>query len=447
MMQAKMQAKMQAILAALLIAAAGTAMAKAADAPAQAAKPAEGAQKAERAPGANSANDACLACHKDPSQKSAAGKSIGLDAALHARSVHGGSDFSCTDCHDGLETDKAAPAGQSPHGKVSPPECGTCHRKQAREYKATIHGKARAAGKTVAATCSDCHGKHDIAAVKDDAARTSHANIEKTCGACHGNDAVIAKGHIPGGNVAGKYHDSIHGKTVAGKGPKSEKAPTCTDCHGSHDMRPKSDPESSVARAKIPELCGTCHAKILRVFEGSTHGKLKQKGVQMAPGCTDCHSTHSIQQHSLPGWQVDVIRECGNCHLDFIKSYRDTFHGQVTALGFARIATCASCHGSHEILRKDDPNSRVSAKNRLETCRKCHANANANFVLFEPHANKHKKESGVVLYYTTLFMQWLLVGVFLTFGIHTVLWLNRSLRVMAERRRRARDGEPQEEKH
>jgi hypothetical protein len=442
-----MQAKLRSLFAALLMGLAAGAFAAPAAAPkaAEPGKPAEAAKPADAAKAAKGAseNDACLECHKDPAKKHAAGKPTGIDAALFAKSVHGGSDFSCTDCHDGIETDKNAAPGANPHGKVEPANCNSCHRKQAKEYKATIHGKARAAGKDVAAKCADCHGKHDIVPVKEDAARTSHANIEKTCGACHGDDAVIKKGKIPGGNVAGKYHDSIHGKTVSGKGPKSEKAPTCTDCHGSHDMRPKADPESTVSKGKITELCGTCHSKVLKVYEGSTHGKLKAKGVKMAPDCTDCHSAHSIQDHNLPAWQVDVIKECGGCHLDYIKSYRDTFHGQVTDLGFARIATCSSCHGSHEILSKKDPASKVSDARRLETCQKCHPKANANFALFEPHADKHKKESGVVLYYTALFMQLLLAGVFSFFGLHTVLWLYRSLRVVKEKRARG----SQEEKH
>jgi hypothetical protein len=234
---------------------------------------------------------------------------------------------------------------------------------------------------------------------------------------------------------------------VGKKGTNSGAAPTCTNCHGAHDMRPKSDPESRVSRKNIPDTCGGCHMGVKEVWKNSQHGKMRQENALTAPGCTDCHSAHSIQDHTKPQWQVDVIKECGTCHSDKIATYRDTFHGQVTDLGFVRVATCASCHGAHQVLPKENPLSKVSADNRLQTCQACHAKANANFAMFQPHANKHDKASGVILYYTALFMQVLLAGVFAFFGLHTILWLYRSLRVVAERRTRASGGDQDKEKH
>ena len=63
--------------------------------------------------------------------------------------------------------------------------------------------------------------------------------IEATCGKCHGNDVVVAKGKLPGGNVASKFHDSIHGKAL--KGAAQGSAPTCTNCHGAHSIRAKGE--------------------------------------------------------------------------------------------------------------------------------------------------------------------------------------------------------------
>jgi hypothetical protein len=173
---------------------------------------------------------------------------------------------------------------------------------------------------------------------------------------------------------------------------------------------------------------------VKKEWQASQHGKMRQQHVLAAPGCNDCHSAHAIQDHKKPQWQVDVIRECGNCHKENLTTYRDTFHGQVTDLGFVRVATCASCHGAHGVLPKDNPLSKVSPANRVKTCQACHPKANANFALYEPHANKHDKASGVILYYTALFMQLLLAGVFAFFGLHTILWLYRSLHVVAAKR-------------
>ena len=175
--------------------------------------------------------------------------------------------------------------------------------------------------------------------------------------------------------------------------------------------------------------CGTCHKIEQAAFTKGKHGKLRQDGNMAAPGCTDCHSAHGIQQHESANFQVAVIEDCGTCHQDYLSTYRDTFHGQVTELGYARMATCASCHGAHDILPASDPASTVSAQNRLATCQKCHAGASANFASFDPHANRHDKARNPIYYYAALFMELLLFGVFSFFGIHTVFWLYREIRV------------------
>ncbi|MCL4762637.1 MAG: hypothetical protein KJ018_12825, partial [Burkholderiales bacterium] len=93
-----------------------------------------------------------------------------------------------------------------------------------------------------------------------------------------------------------------------------------------------------------------------------------------------------------------------------------------------------SCHGAHQVLPKENPLSRVSDQNRLATCQACHPKANANFVSYDPHANRHVREQGQLLFFTGKFMDFLLLGVFSVFGLHTVLWFVRSLRAMRERR-------------
>ena len=78
----------------------------------------------------------------------------------------------------------------------------------------------------------------------------------------------------------------------------------------------------------------------------------------------------------------------------------------------------------------------VSPENRVSTCRSCHPGANANFAAFKPHGNPHDREGEPILYYTRLFMVWLLIGVFSFFGLHTLLWMLRELKEVSERRRR-----------
>jgi hypothetical protein len=391
------------------------------------------------APGAAAAgpNDACLACHGEAGAKGAAGKSIAVDAAVFGGSVHGSLNLPCTACHAGVSADKI------PHEAQKPVDCGTCHDKAAGQYKSTIHGRARSQGNNVAATCANCHGTHDIKRTSDPASRVFRTNLETTCGACHGNATVIEQAKLPGGDVVGKYHDSIHGRAINLKTSAKDAVPVCTTCHGAHDMRPKADPASRVARANIPDTCGGCHSGVKEKWTQSFHGQLRQANVMAAPGCTDCHSAHAIQRHDLAAWKLAAIGACGTCHADRLDTYRDTFHGQVTQLGEARIATCDSCHGAHEVLPASNPASKVSAQNRLATCRTCHAQANENFVQYDPHANRRVREAWL-LFYTGKFMDFLLLGVFAFFGLHTLLWFYRSLKVVRERRARERAGSPPE---
>jgi nitrate/TMAO reductase-like tetraheme cytochrome c subunit len=228
-------------------------------------------------------------------------------------------------------------------------------------------------------------------------------------------------------HIAGQFHDGIHAKALAGAARNS--APTCTNCHGAHSIRPKSDAASATHRANIPATCGTCHTKEREQFTSGRHGKLRQEGNLGAPGCTDCHGAHRIQPHDLPLFKTQVVKECGNCHADYLATYRDTFHGQVTALGYSRPATCASCHGAHDVRPASDPASMVSPQNRLKTCQKCHAGASEKFAQWDPHANRHDRARNPAYYYMGLFMELLLWGVFTFFGLHTALWLYRSLRV------------------
>src|ERR1051326_8848180 len=90
----------------------------------------------------------CLGCHNDP----AAEKRV--DQKKFEASIHGQA-IGCTDCHTDV---KAYPHDPTP----KPVNCAACHADQVAEYAKSAHAKARAKGDTVAATCVDCHGKHDI---------------------------------------------------------------------------------------------------------------------------------------------------------------------------------------------------------------------------------------------------------------------------------------------
>jgi hypothetical protein len=372
-------------------------------------------------------NEDCLVCHGDADLQRADGRRVAVDPGAYARSVHGQLDLACVACHADLA------GAELPHADtLARVDCSTCHDAAVAAYRESVHGHAREEGHSSAATCTSCHGVHDILPSADPDSRTHHLNLPRTCGACHGEHADRAATKLPGGDILHRYQDSIHGRALSRGGLLV--APNCTSCHGAHDIRPKTDPSSRVYRAAVPSTCGTCHQGIAHQYERGRHGQALAAGNAIAPVCHDCHTSHEITRAEAPAHRVEVIRECGTCHEQSLTTYRDTYHGQVTELGYARVATCADCHGAHEVLPASDPRSPVSAERRVETCQKCHPRANANFVKFDPHADPHNRDRNPLLYYTAAFMRLLLAGVFGFFGIHTSLWFVRSWREAARRR-------------
>jgi DnaJ-class molecular chaperone len=368
----------------------------------------------------------CAGCHDKPREA--------LRTGVHgAVKVRGGPPaVACASCHGTHQVQRAA--------SLTIDTCATCHASQVQAYKGSIHGRSRQGGDTEAATCRSCHGPaHTIVSKTNSESPVYHLNLPRTCAQCHA-DAALAKRHnIQVGNVYQLYMDSIHGRAVTRSGLLV--SANCSDCHGSHGIRPRTDPTSRVFRANIPETCGTCHAGILKIYAASVHGKVPAAGARgRAAVCTDCHSAHQIRRVEGAPWQLDAIRECGHCHQAALKTYRETFHGKVTELGFTRIAKCADCHGSHAILPASDPRSTISPARLVETCRQCHAQASPAFVEFHPHADAADKTRFPFLHQVSVFMTLLLAGTFAFFGLHTLLWFPRSLIERFRRGRRRDEG-------
>jgi nitrate/TMAO reductase-like tetraheme cytochrome c subunit len=257
----------------------------------------------------------------------------------------------------------------------------------------------------------------------DDANSTTYPlNLPETCGMCHGDPELTARLGLD--NVYELYVDSIHGSALEESGLVV--AANCSSCHGTHGIRLPSDPSSTVYPLHVPETCGTCHVRILEQYRESVHGVSVSAGELAAAICTDCHTSHTITPTDAPEWQLDVVEECGTCHEASIETFRDTFHGQVSGLGFTRAARCSDCHGAHGIRPIEDPESLVADANRVETCRQCHPDANSNFAEYSPHADHGDRENYPTLFYAARLMNGLIIGVFAFFGIHTLLWFNRT---------------------
>ncbi len=305
------------------------------------------------------------------------------------------------------------PAGAQPAPK--PPaneDCLTCHADPAMkrddgrslavdagQFEGSIHGPM---------ACVDCHA--DLAKAE----LPHEAKLAKVnCATCHED-------------IAGKFRDSIHSWARERAGLVS--APACANCHGTHDIKPHTDRTSRVYHGAIPGTCGSCHAGVRERYDVSIHAAALKKNDPRAPVCVDCHTAHAIPRTDTPAWRLSVTAECGTCHANVVDSFRRTFHGKVTELGFTRVAACADCHGAHEILPASNSASLVAKSHLVETCGKCHAGANERFVQYDPHPDPGNYTRSAVLWWANRFYWVLIPGCFAFFGLHSALWYWRSKR-------------------
>jgi Doubled CXXCH motif (Paired_CXXCH_1) len=340
-------------------------------------------------------NAQCLACHGD-------------EGAAFKTSIHGS--LACTGCHN---TIRGFPHPENP-GKVN---CGACHS----DAQAALAGSVHAA--VAPQPCLSCHGDpHAILPPSDAKSTVYPLNLPRTCGSCHGNAKLAQQYGLP--EVYSLYIDSIHGFALTKEGLLV--AASCSSCHGSHHILPHTNPQSRTYRSNIPATCGNCHAGPKNAFLAGIHGKLLEAGSPGAPVCTNCHTAHQITNVQTASFQMRVTSTCGGCHVEQATTYRDTFHGQVSELGYREVAHCWDCHGFHDILPPSNPQSTVAKANLITTCGKCHAGANASFVAYQPHADPSDKAAYPALHYAAVFMNFLLVSVLGFFLLHSILWFIRS---------------------
>jgi len=371
-------------------------------------------------------NQACLDCHektppdkKDKDTESNPAIEI-LRADAFAKSVHG--KLKCIDCHVGVT--------EIPHDdKLPPAQCASCHAAEAKAYATSIHGMSHAMGASGAATCASCHGNHEMVPVKHLDSPVFKLNLPQTCAKCHSNKKLTDEYRMGSPKAPVDYADSIHGQALLKMGLIV--APSCNDCHGVHDIKRSVDQSSHTNKTNVAGTCGQCHVGIEATYSQSVHGVLLAKGDRRAPVCSDCHSAHQIAAPATLGFKAQSDVVCGSCHQDRLARYRDTYHGKAMALGRPNVASdvaaCYDCHGHHDVFPVKDARSRLSKERILGTCQQCHEGVTAKFTEYRPHADPLDAANYPLLHQVYVFMTALLIGVFSFFGLHTLLWLVRSV--------------------
>ena len=381
-------------------------------------------------------NQVCLKCHDtDKAFKTVNGQKVSLkiNTSDFINSAH--KNFTCNKCHVEVTPESKTVRPCLPVKKV---DCSICHQAVSDLYIKSGHGQAYFGKKSNAPYCTDCHGTHKVLSRYDDLSATNRASIPKLCGKCHNkNGKAVINTHLKEIDAFSDYSSSVHGKGLMEKGLLA--SAVCTDCHTSHNILKESDPNSTVNPEHIPSTCGACHKKIYNEYISSDHSILNNTEDKKFPTGANCHTAHRVTEIDKDEFLTQITLQCGSCHKKLSETYMETYHGKAYTLGYLKAARCSDCHGAHNILNMKNPESSVGQKNIVKTCKKCHKDANAEFTGYLTHATHNDNK---VLYYTFWAMTTLLLSVFGIFGIHTILWIPRSI---IEARKKKKHVKPQGE--
>ena len=188
--------------------------------------------------------DRCLECHSKPDlgtvEVNGVEKTLTVDQDAWHDSMH--SRMDCTSCHAGFEAREHTPEEtQGWYEQAKLTACSDCHSSEFRMYDKSFHGNL-----VMNEGAKDAPGLRRLPRVtrhhRSQVGRVQES-IPDVCGRCHGEKSAT-------------YLDTYHGKSVL-LGDISRAV--CTDCHGYHEILPKSDPRSSVSSQNVVATCGKCH--------------------------------------------------------------------------------------------------------------------------------------------------------------------------------------------
>ncbi|HSP54160.1 MAG TPA: cytochrome c3 family protein [Dehalococcoidia bacterium] len=250
--------------------------------------------------------------------------------------------------------------------------------------------------------CLSCHEKPEIKASKDgrslfvDVRELSQSRHAKTaCSQCHSGvnpssrracESLTAKVDcsVCHAQMVEQYQGSIHGQLSAKNDPN---APTCRECHGTHGILGKTNPDSMTFPTNVPDLCARCHREgekaamrymgtehdIVKRYTESIHGKgLLKSGLVVTAMCTDCHTAHGEKPKADPTSTVNpknMPATCGRCHHGIQEMFVRSIHSPDVAHTSKELPVCNDCHSAHSIRRTDQEGFKLEI---MDQCGRCH---------------------------------------------------------------------------
>ena len=316
-------------------------------------------------------NDDCLMCHDDNSftmEKDGKEVSIYVSEGKFNSSSH--SKLKCVTCHTNFD------AEEIPHSdNLSPKACGDCHQKQI--VKHLFHPrilKASGIEKEKDVNCLNCHDYHYPQDPNAEGSKWSTKNIPNSCGQCHNE---IKESYLTSEHYAASKEGMLG-------------APNCLTCHKNPIARVHSNEDTVTIKISQEKLCLSCHldspevrartspsAGFITMYEKSVHGSELNSGNPKVANCVNCHGSHAVLKSTdrkSQTFKENIPTTCGNCHKEISKEYLESVHGVALEKGVSESPACTDCHGEHNILKHNDPNSPVSFQNlSREVCSPCHS--------------------------------------------------------------------------
>lgn len=182
--------------------------------------------------------------------------------------------------------------------------------------------------------------------------------------------------------AAEDFSKSIHGQATPDKDCCFV---SCQDCHGTHDIKRTDNIESRVYSLNLPQTCERCHlervqtergSEFIKQYEKSIHYEgLEKLGLTTSSNCSNCHGAHDIRSvHDLDSRvsRKNIIRTCAKCHVGIERDYLEGVHGEEYEKGSLDVPVCTDCHNEHDITSPQDLGSGVYATKVAEVCSSCH---------------------------------------------------------------------------
>ncbi len=377
----------------------------------------------------------CGQCHQEGTPVSR-NRQIAQDNILgnYSESIHGEALLkkglsvapNCATCHTAHSILPHTDPASSINRKNIAATCTKCHSQIETVHRKIIRGELWEKQANVLPSCPDCHQPHKIRNVfydmgmanadcmrchaneklrrardgksmfvnVDEVAHSVHSKKGIACSQCH---SEVNASHVRPCETITKvvdctschdeigklYVTSIHGQL---NGKNDPNAPTCKECHGTHGILSKQDPQSSTFAVNVPNLCARCHREgnkaavrytgtqheIISNYTESIHGTLLKNGLTVTATCTSCHTAHHILPRSDPASSVNannVPNTCGQCHHGIEEQFENSIHSKKIS-GYSKpLPVCNDCHTAHSIHRTDENTFRL---NVMTTCGRCH---------------------------------------------------------------------------